>query len=75
MTEINNPIDRYWNPLLETLPLESLQRLQLAKFKKIIEHAFRNSKFHRRLYQQAGLEPGDIKTYGDIRRVPQVKSP
>ena len=22
MTEINNPSDRYWNPILETLPLE-----------------------------------------------------
>jgi phenylacetate-CoA ligase len=70
---INDPAARYWNPFLETLPLEDLQRLQLAKFKKIIEHAYRNSKFHRRLYQQAGMEPGDIKTYGDIRRVPKVE--
>jgi phenylacetate-CoA ligase len=55
------------------LPLEDLQRLQLAKFKKIFDHAYRNSRFHRRLYRQAGLEPGDIKTYADIRRVPKVE--
>jgi phenylacetate-CoA ligase len=65
--------DRYWNPVVETLPLELLQKLQLKKFKKMVNFAYRNSRFHRDLYQKAGLEPGDIKTYADIRKVPKVE--
>ncbi len=33
----------------------------------------RRSKFHRKLYQEAGLKPDDISTYEDIDRVPKVE--
>ncbi len=64
---------RYWNPLTETLPQEKLRALQLNKFKKILGWAYEKSRFHRRLYQRAGLEPGDIKTYEDVANVPKVE--
>ena len=64
---------RYWNPVAERLPREQLRNLQVRKFKKILEWAYGRSKFHRSLYQAAGLEPGDIKTYEDIARVPKVE--
>jgi phenylacetate-CoA ligase len=63
----------YWNPLVETLPRESLRALQLRKFRRIFEWAYRNSKFHRRLYQNAGIALEDIKTLEDIRNVPKVE--
>ena len=66
-------VQKYWNPILETLPLERLQALQLMKFKKIFTFAYNNSPFYRRLYQEAGVEPGDIKGFDDIRRVPKVE--
>jgi phenylacetate-CoA ligase len=65
--------DIYWNPILETLPREKLMELQLKKFKEIVQWAYDHSKFHRRLYQDAGLEPGDIKTWDDVRKVPKVE--
>jgi len=65
--------ETYWNPVLETLPREKLMELQLKKFKNIVRWAYDHSKFHRRLYQDAGLEPGDIKTWDDIRKVPKVE--
>jgi len=65
--------DIYWNPILETLPREKLMQLQLNKFKNIVQWAYDHSKFHRRLYQDAGLEPGDIETWDDIRKVPKVE--
>jgi phenylacetate-CoA ligase len=43
----------YWNPLLETLPQEKLRSLQLKKFRRIVEWAYDNSPFYRRLYQDA----------------------
>ncbi|MCX8021180.1 MAG: hypothetical protein N2745_00195 [Syntrophorhabdaceae bacterium] len=62
----------YWNPLTETLPREKLMSLQLKKFKRIFEWAYNNSPFYRRLYKEAGIEPGDIKSFDDIRRVPKI---
>ena len=60
----------YWNPVLETLSHEKLQALQLKKFRRIVEWAYNNSPFYHRHYKKAGLEPGDIKRFEDIRKVP-----
>ena len=64
---------KYWNPVLETLPRDRLQDLQLKKFKRIFQWAYDHSKFHRNLYQKAGLGPRDIRSFEDIRRVPKVE--
>ena len=37
--------DAYWNPIVETLPLERLRDLQLKKFRKIVGWAYEESKF------------------------------
>jgi phenylacetate-CoA ligase len=64
---------RYWNPVLETLPQEKLRDLQLRKFKKIFEWAYTHSKFHRSLYDETGIKPDDVHSFEDIRRVPTVE--
>jgi phenylacetate-CoA ligase len=64
---------RYWNPAMETLPHEKIQTLQLKKFKRLFEWAYDHSKFHRGLYDKAGIRPEDIQTFEDIRRVPTVE--
>ncbi len=63
----------YWNPILETLPGEKLQKLHLKKFQSIFKWAYEQSKFYNKLYGDAGIEPGDIKTFDDIRKVPKVE--
>ena len=68
---MNGP--KYWNPILETLPLEKIQELQLIKFKKIFEFAYAKSPFYRKLYREAGVEPEDIKTFEDIRKIPKIE--
>lgn len=62
----------YWNAYLETLPQEKIKQLQLGKFKRILKWAYDNSPFYRKLYKEAGLEPGDIKKYEDISKVPKT---
>jgi phenylacetate-CoA ligase len=62
----------YWNPIAETLPPERLRALQLRKFQRALEHAFEHSPFYRQIYREVGLEPGDIKTFEDIRKVPTI---
>jgi phenylacetate-CoA ligase len=73
MPSTDQPAGIYWNPVAEMLPPEQLRALQLRKFKKIIAWAYERSPFHRRLYREAGLEPGDIKTFTDVTRVPKVE--
>ena len=65
--------ETYWNPIVETMPVEKLRELQVRKFKRALHRAYNNSPFYRRIYREAGLEPGDIKTFEDIRRVPKVE--
>jgi phenylacetate-CoA ligase len=65
--------DIYWNPILETLPQEKLQALQLKKFKRIVAWAYEHSPFYKKLYKKAGIEPGDIKNFDDIRKVPKIE--
>lgn len=68
-----NGIDRYWNPVLETLSREKLQALQFKKFKRVVEWGYQNSRLYRRLYDEAGFHPEDLKTYKDISKVPTLQ--
>jgi phenylacetate-CoA ligase len=65
-------IEKYWNPVLETMPRENLEKLQLKKFKRTMQYAIDHSLFYQRKYEEAGVSPGDIKTLEDVRRVPLV---
>jgi phenylacetate-CoA ligase len=63
----------YWNPVLETLPREKLKELQFKKFKQILAWAYARSKFHKALYDKAGLTPDDIRSFDDIKKIPKVE--
>jgi phenylacetate-CoA ligase len=63
----------FWNPVLETMPCEKLQKLQFKKFKEIFTWAYERSKFYHKLYKDAGIEPGDLKKFEDIRKVPKIE--
>lgn len=65
--------ERMWNPVLETMPHEKIRDLQLRKFKRILNWAYSHSKFHKELYQKAGLKPEDIQTLGDAAKIPKVE--
>ena len=62
----------YWNPYLETMAPEDLRELQLAKFRRMVAWGYHRSPFYHELYRNAGLKPGDIKTWDDVSRVPKV---
>jgi phenylacetate-CoA ligase len=64
---------RYWNPVLEILPQEKIRKLQLNKFKRIFKWSYEKSRFHRSLYEKAGIKPDDIRSLDDIRHVPTVE--
>jgi phenylacetate-CoA ligase len=66
-------IDKYWNPILETLSPEKIKELQFKKFKRIVEYGYENSKMYRELYDEAGFKPEDLKTWADISKVPTLQ--
>ena len=63
----------YWNPFMETLPEDEIRSLQLKKFRRIFQWAYDHSRFHRNLYEKAGIRPEDIRSLDDIRHVPTVE--
>lgn len=64
---------RYWNPYIETLPQEEIEKLQIKKFRRIVRWAYERSRFHGSLYRAAGVEPDAIRSLEDVRRVPKVE--
>lgn len=61
---------KYWNEKGETMPLEKLRKLQEEALKELVERAYNKTKFYRRMFDEAGVKPGDIKTLDDIRQLP-----
>ncbi len=47
--------------------------MQAKKLRYTVDFAYRNSEFYRRLYDQAGIRPDEIKSVDDIAKLPFVK--
>ncbi len=67
---------RQWNPHTQTMPREKQDELHLRRIQLLIKHAYENTSFYRRLYDQAGMKPEDIRTWDDFyHRVPFTDKP
>ncbi|MBI4553557.1 MAG: phenylacetate--CoA ligase [Candidatus Latescibacteria bacterium] len=64
------PKDEYFNEDIETMPKEKLQALQLERLKQMVETVYNRSPFYRRLYDEAGVKPYDIRRLEDIQKLP-----
>jgi phenylacetate-CoA ligase len=60
----------YWDPHIERMPLQDLRNLQEDRLKSIVRYVYDHSAFYRRRFKSAGVEPGDIKSLDDLRRLP-----
>jgi phenylacetate-CoA ligase len=54
------------------LTAHGLQRLQTEGLKWTVGHAYANSSFYRKKFDEAGVAPDQIRTLEDIRRLPLV---
>jgi phenylacetate-CoA ligase len=59
-----------WNPKNELMDRTALAALQLYKLQRMTEWAYHKSPFHRRKFESAGFEPGQLRTLDDLRRIP-----
>ncbi|MGE0193645.1 MAG: phenylacetate--CoA ligase family protein [Planctomycetota bacterium] len=60
----------FWNPKTETMPREELKRLQGHRLARAVERAYAGSTFHRRLFDEHGVGPADIRSLDDLERLP-----
>jgi len=50
--------------------LEQLRHFQERKLKRILEHAYINVPYYKRLFDKTGIKPSDIKTLQDLPIIP-----
>lgn len=60
---------QYYNPEFETLSRTEIEKLQLERLQKTVEHCM-CSPFYRKRFEENGLKPDDIKSLEDLYRIP-----
>lgn len=58
---------RFWNPYLETIPREQMDAIHLKRIRALLRHAYDNSPFYKRKFQEARITPDDIRTLEDFK--------
>ena len=61
---------RYYQPEIETLPVEEMQKLQSEKLVKQVKHVWDNVPYYRALMEEKGVTPDDIHGIEDLHKLP-----
>ena len=62
----------YYQPEIETMPVEKLQALQSERLVKQVKYVYDHVEFYRNKMKEAGVEPEDIKGIEDLHKLPFV---
>lgn len=57
---------------METLDREGFRKIQLERLQKTVARVYNNVPFYKKAFQEAGVEPGDIKTLEDVSKLPMT---
>jgi phenylacetate-CoA ligase len=49
---------------------DELRALQRTELKKLLEHAWASVPYYRRLFEEAGIHPSDVRDVGDLPKLP-----
>ena len=60
----------YWNPAYECMSREEMTRVQTDRLIDTVKRVFHNVPHYRRKMQEKGIEPGDIKSLEDLKKLP-----
>ena len=63
---------RFYQPEIETMPLEELQALQSERLVEQVKHVYNNVAFYRSKMDEAGIKPEDIKSIDDLSKLPFI---
>ena len=59
-----------FQPELETMPREALERLQLARLRTQLARVYVNVPLYRRKFDEAGFRPEQLESLDDLKRIP-----
>jgi len=62
----------FWDPEIEKMNRDDLEKLQLKKLKWRVERVYKYSEFYREKFKEAGVNPDDIKKLEDITKLPII---
>jgi len=61
---------KYWDPQVETMPLDKLKKLQEEKLQEVVTRAYEKTGLYRRKFDAVGIKPQHIKTLDDLEKLP-----
>ena len=61
---------KYWEPEIETAPLETIRKVQLNKIKALVKRVYAKSAYYKRRFDEVGIKPEDIQTLEDFQKLP-----
>ena len=61
---------RYYQPEIETMPVEQLKALQSERLVKQVKHVWENVPYYRKKMEEKGVTPDDIKGIEDLHKLP-----
>jgi len=59
-----------WNPRIEEMPIDELQRLQFKLLKSQVYRLYSFNEFYRRRMKEHGVHPDDIRNLEDLAKLP-----
>lgn len=62
----------YYQPEIETMPLEQLQKLQSERLVEQVKHVYANVAPYRKKMDEIGVKPEDIKGIEDLHKLPFI---
>ena len=62
----------YYQPDIETMPVEQIQKLQSERLVKQVKYVYDNVAFYRDKMDAAGVKPEDIKGIEDLNKLPFI---
>ena len=62
----------YFNPEIETMPVEDIKKLQSERLAEQVKHVYNNVEFYRNRMDEAGIKPEDIHGIEDLHKLPFI---
>ncbi len=60
----------YYQKEIETMPIEDMKKLQSEKLVKQVKHVYDNVPYYKKLMDEKGVKPEDIKGIDDLHKLP-----
>ncbi len=60
----------YYQKEIETAPYEQIRKWQSERLVKTVNHVYENNKYYRKLMDEKGVTPADIKGVDDLHKLP-----